>query len=100
MNKIITMTTTIQPIVEHIQDLQKQLKIVEAELKQYKSLLQNDYMLDAVELRTVGGLKVAAMISSSADSLDKVNFEADKPTEFAIYKSYMIKKFFSYLKVN
>lgn len=100
MSKIITVTTNIQPIIQHIQELQDKLKSLNAELKQYKELLQFDYMFDAEKLISLQGRTLAQIVISSTSSLDKERFSVEAPKEFTVYESYIVKKPTSYLKVS
>lgn len=97
---IITLTPQIEPIVSHISNLQQELKKLEAELKQYKTLLQNDYMVGVQKIETVQGLTVASIIDSKSSSLDKAKFSIEMPQAFQVYEGYIVEKTYSYLKVK
>lgn len=98
--RIITLTPEIKPVIEHIQDLQIEIKSLEAELKQYKTLLQNDYMTNVDKIETAQGVVVASIVESSSKSLDEKRFALETPSAYETYKSFIIRKIYSYLKVK
>lgn len=94
-----TMTTTneITPIIEHIQALQLELKKIEADIKQHKALLQNDYMQDIDKILSPEGMTLAQMVSQTRESFQAAELKKLEPDTYIKYvKTIEI----SFLKVS
>lgn len=95
--KIITTNNTIQPVIDHIKEMQEQVKNLEAELKQYKTLLQEEYMKDAVKIQSQNGRTLAQIISQIRASFNQKKLQVEQPD---IYNSYVSEIEVSFLRVS
>lgn len=95
--KTLTTTNEITPIIEHIQQMQQELKKLEAEIKQYKSLLQTDYMGDAIKILSPEGLTLAQIVSQTRESFMSSELKKSDP---ATYAQYVKAIEISFLKVG
>ncbi len=83
--KTITTNNEITPIITHIQQLQHELKKLEAEIKQYKSLLQSDYMQDAQKILSPEGLTLAQIVNQVRESFMSSELKKSDPDTYAQY---------------
>lgn len=97
--KIITTNEKIQPVIDHIKTMQDQIAELEAELKQYKTLLWEDYMKDAAAIVSMAGRKLAIVVESTYQKFNKDLFKAKNPDEFSIYEKYLSELPKSYIRI-
>jgi non-homologous end joining protein Ku len=101
MNKVITATQDVLPIIEHISELQNKLKNITADIEQHKKLLKEQYMQDVAKIVNKEGRTLAQWISSMKPSFDLDEFKQSYTNDYKklvkegkyIHQTFEITKF-------